>query len=856
MRLHSLELAAIGPFASAQRIDFEELQASGLFLLDGPTGAGKTTVLDAITFALYGPGENRGDGRLHSDFAAVEVEPFVTLEFSLRGVRYRLRRTPEFERPKKRGDGVTVAYATAHLERFQDGRWVSRSSNKAEIAEILDDELGLTREQFLQVVLLPQGEFATFLRAKDDERRGVLSRLFGTGLYQRLTDELDARRAEAARRIASAGERVRTCVAVAAEAAGLDAVERDELCALSGDEREARFDTLVVALDDQCQAATANAEDATAAAAGARAASEAAAAEQALVVRFAATQADLAAHAALAGKVNAAREKVRDALRAEPVRALLDVLDEATSTAARLRTAAGEGVTSEQIAEALATERELTTAGEVAAGRRDALAAQVHAAQEVARLTPGVAAARAAAAAAVDEHQAATDEHLRLFEVRLAGMAGELAASLAQGVPCAVCGSTEHPAPAQPADDAVDAQAVRAAQLRRDEAAKARKAAERALSKLEHALTAAASLADEAALDDLDRELAALDETIRAGQRAAAAQRRLDEAAELVTAAEQAEAALAKAALQVETEAARAGFATVDEARAAVLAPEARADLDTRIAAWDAKAAALSAVVQATEFDELRAMSAAEVETRRTSAVEASERTEAELRRAEAARTDAAAAADRAQRAVQRFAERRADVVAADDELRRLEAESATVIHLAKLARGMAGQRRVALTTYVLRHWFEHVVDAANVRLSSISSGRYSLVRVDEGDTRSERAGLTLHVIDAHTGEARSPRSLSGGETFYTSLALALGLADVVRAEAGGVDLDTLFIDEGFGTLDSDTLEQVMSVIDELRDRGRVVGIVSHVAELKERIPERLEVRRLPDGSSALRVVA
>jgi exonuclease SbcC len=129
-------------------------------------------------------------------------------------------------------------------------------------------------------------------------------------------------------------------------------------------------------------------------------------------------------------------------------------------------------------------------------------------------------------------------------------------------------------------------------------------------------------------------------------------------------------------------------------------------------------------------------------------------------------------------------------------------------------------------------------------------------VRVDEGETRSERAGLTLHVIDAHTGEARSPRSLSGGETFYTSLALALGLADVVKAEAGGVDLDTLFIDEGFGTLDADTLEQVMSVIDELRDRGRVVGIVSHVADLKERIPERLEVRRLPDGSSALRVVA
>jgi exonuclease SbcC len=178
------------------------------------------------------------------------------------------------------------------------------------------------------------------------------------------------------------------------------------------------------------------------------------------------------------------------------------------------------------------------------------------------------------------------------------------------------------------------------------------------------------------------------------------------------------------------------------------------------------------------------------------------------------------------------------------------------VIHLASLANGTDGHRRVALTTYVLRHWFGQVVAAANVRLSAMSSGRYELRRTDEGKTRRDRFGLTLAVIDRHTGEERSPASLSGGETFYTSLALALGMADVVRAEAGGVDLDTLFIDEGFGSLDPGTLDQVMAVIDDLRDRGRVIGIVSHVADLRERVPERLEVRRRPDGSSAVRVVA
>ena len=178
------------------------------------------------------------------------------------------------------------------------------------------------------------------------------------------------------------------------------------------------------------------------------------------------------------------------------------------------------------------------------------------------------------------------------------------------------------------------------------------------------------------------------------------------------------------------------------------------------------------------------------------------------------------------------------------------------VIHLAGLANGTEGHRRMALTTYVLRYWFEQVVAAANVRLSAMSSGRYELRRTDEGRGKSDRSGLTLAVIDRHTGEERSPASLSGGETFYTSLALALGLADVVTAQAGGVDTDTLFIDEGFGSLDADTLDQVMGVIDDLRDRGRVIGIVSHLTDLKDRVPERLEVRRLADGSSAVRVVA
>jgi DNA repair protein SbcC/Rad50 len=281
-----------------------------------------------------------------------------------------------------------------------------------------------------------------------------------------------------------------------------------------------------------------------------------------------------------------------------------------------------------------------------------------------------------------------------------------------------------------------------------------------------------------------------------------------------------------------------------------------RAELDllrARTASWQSQAAALRGALAVAEFEGLDAADAEPAAARARLAAVAAAAIRAE---AEATARHCAVSAERAASGLHRFRAACADVALARADYVAAEASGAPVVHLAKLAKGVAGQRRVALTTYVLRQWFEQVVAAANVRLHGMSSGRYELVRVDEGATRAERVGLTLRVLDRHTGEQRSARSLSGGETFYTSLALALGLADVVRAEAGGVDLDTLFIDEGFGSLDADTLDQVMGVIDELRDRGRTVGIVSHVSELKERIAERIEVRRLPDGSSTLRVVA
>ena len=502
---------------------------------------------------------------------------------------------------------------------------------------------------------------------------------------------------------------------------------------------------------------------------------------------------------------------------------------------------------------------------------------------------------------------------------RLDGMAAELAAQLTDGAACPVCGSAAHPAPAQAAGRPVSDQDLAAAAARRDaaEAARARLTGER--DELAAAVAARAAVAGGGTVEGLAAEAAAVDGLVAAAEQAVADAGRLeaglaghrarqqrvaaelqDAAAALATAETRAaaagtelgqlqeelagaaqghpsvaqrQAALLRAAdtnrclaaaldqlaaaladerragERAEREASARDFATADQASSALLPPEDQAALDDQVTGWATRLAALRAAAAADELAGLDPGQAGAVHAAAQAAAGA-------LARAQEAEQEVRAARDAAQARVGRLDQRLAEVQDAQDAFDLLQEDTSAVIRLAGLAKGMEGHRRMALTTYVLRQWFGQVVVAANVRLGAMSAGRYELRRTDEGGARRERTGLTLAVIDRHTGAERSPRSLSGGETFYTSLALALGLADVVKAEAGGVDLDTLFIDEGFGTLDTDTLDQVMAVIDELRDRGRVVGIVSHVADLKDRVAERLEVRRLADGSSTARVIA
>lgn len=1001
MRLHSLTVRAIGPFAEEQVVDFDALTSSGLFLLEGPTGVGKTTILDAITFALYGmPGRESDHGRLHSHFAAAAVVPGVVLEFSVRGRRLRISRKPRYERPRRRGGGTTLERTSVLLQRWEEGGWVEVSHDFAEVGEEISARLGLTREQFTQVVLLPQGEFARFLAATDDNRQELLTKLFGTQLYDRITSEI-AQRATVARRAADEARRqVEQRLAAACEAGevGVD-VEATWISAAFGD-----LPVLLAGwqerLVERSGQAAATAEEAAAAEVAASVRARAAQEQLVHVERLHLLQLEQARLAAAADTVGLEKELLAAARRAEPVRPLLAACATAEESVAQMKAALaeirldagdvfrhgwerGEGAEElraegasaaaraaalanlvdlecgaddrgarlaglrEQSARVLAHQQscaaqiaglpaqfdELSGAQQRAAavaGRKEAVAArlvqareQLAAAVRSEHLRELVAAAEGELTQAVAEHQAAVDKHQELVEARLSGISAELAAQLIPGEACPVCGATEHPGRLELARANVrpiSAQQLNKAARTRDEALARRTAAQEEVAVLrsqqllndqqaEGRSVAAAELAVTAAESDVAQCREAEQSTIALSAQAATLRRRQEElmatAAELSRAAveiaaevsaverehelaaaevaaargdwptvaaarehllriaELAEARAervanvgralreaAQAARSAELEALRAGFTDAAAAAAAIRSDAERAAMADRIAAHQESVARLAGQLEAaelthlltTDLSEARRAAQVALQAQRNAAETALQGSSASLEaRRRAARFSCCA--DQVRRALTEYDTRRT----LDEPLLALE----------QMVKGQDPRRRMTLTAYVLRYWFGQVVQAANTRLESISSGRYELVRPDESANGRAHVGLGLAVLDHHTGRVRSARSLSGGESFYTSLALALGLADVVSSQAGGATLDTLFIDEGFGSLDADTLDEVMGIIDDLRGNGRTVGVVSHVGELKERIPERLEVRRVrPDGPSVAKVVA
>ncbi|MBB4688497.1 AAA family ATPase [Amycolatopsis jiangsuensis] len=981
MRLHLLEVEAFGPYARREMVDFDALGADGLFLLHGDTGAGKTTLLDAIAFALFGvvPGA-RGDAkRLRCDLAASEQHTEVVLELTVQGQRLRIVRSPEYERPKKRGAGVTTQQARVSLT------WVGAPPAGLppdgliridEVARTVERLLGMTAAQFFQVVLLPQGEFARFLRSDTTEREKLLERLFGTERFsdverwfadlrtergrmlekrQAEVRELLARYAQEAQQDPPEDGRVEWVDTVLAEvAARAQSVQTQAAQALSATKtadaalREAEEDvekirrvrTAHTRLAQIAEQADERAEWVEEIAVARRAAAvapeaellerrtaelgnaQAAEAERArdlaelgfdaagLVVadlreRAGSLREEAGALAELAAE--ARQQQVDEQRRAERSKAVADTATKVTVLTEKL-TKLPEQLTAARAAAASAAEAAAKLEG--VGARVEELTALARAAEQLPATVARVERGETKLREAVDAHQAARQHRLDLRERRLEGMAAELASGLAEGAPCPVCGSADHPAPADHEVGLVDPAAERDAEEVEQQASSARQrvvstleevkaradalrerlggqTAESVAAELAAARSSLAGLTEQARhkdrlvrqVSELERQADELAEQRRQAEQAVTgatseiralderlaerAQRlitgrgdfpdvparrqhlltvagALDEAAETRTTVAGAETRLAEQRDLVEISLHAKGFATLEEMRAATRSDEQITKLEQGLAEADATAAGARELLAQPELFGISPDDSVEVAPK------------AEMAKAARARADAAYAEQQSVQAQHRELEKLASRMGkALAELAPVEEEYAELRALSEVVNGRGqNARKMSLRSYVLAARLEEVALAATARLRTMSQGRYSFVHSDAAGARGTRGGLGLDVLDDYSGAIRPAKTLSGGESFLASLSLALGLADVVAGETGGALLDTLFVDEGFGTLDAETLDVVMNILDELRAGGRVVGLVSHVEELRQRIPTRLRVRKARAGST------
>lgn len=995
MRLHTLTIEAFGPFAGTEKVDFDRLSAGGLFLIHGPTGAGKTSVLDAVCFALYGnvPGARGKDRSPKSDHAPLDRLPRITLEFTVGGRRVRIERSPRWERPKKRGTGTRVENAKVLVQERVDGRWEGVTNRPDEAGQFVGDLVGLTLEQFCQTAMLPQGDFARFLRARSDERRDSLERIFNTRVFRDVEEWFKGHTNELRHEVEASEEEVRAVAARIAEVGRSTAPEPPE--ELSAWATELALVTSATARDAESVAAgfTEARESAQRALAEGRDLRD----RQERLASARRHRARLAEHTAWRAEIDARLEaaeraetvlpflRARDSRRTEVDKCELAVVERLSlvggitgvDTAALSPTATTDRAPQEVLREAERERRDELARLDVLRGeaercrtlgrsvttltgrladlrgqleRRRELAAELplrlerltdesRGARERAAQTESAEAALAAALrrrdaiteherlsreletaerlrrTAVDEAQAARDRALELRERRITHMAAELAAGLTPGEACTVCGSVEHPLPARPSGQGlVSAEEEERAREAADAATARRTEAENTVVALREKLSAAHERAEGHTADTVREEVEARSDALARARAAAEEVLRLEEAlaqaaAELERARSR-ESELSRQEVRLMTD---LDNSVREHERLTALLDQARGDdagLNERITRLNAEADLLRAAAEAVDdrdraleelrnatgeaerargeagfVDEAAVWEVALDERQRRSLRERARSFDAELAAAEAAVGDpdliaaaelpapdlegaayaareATEAADQAVSWRSMLRERARRLTALRVELDECLAGREPVLRrytvareLRDLATGVSPDNtdNVRLSAYVLASRLEQVVAAANDRLVTMSDGRYELrYTVDKaaGDGRARSAGgLGMRVVDAWTGVERDPATLSGGETFFSSLALALGLGDVAGAEAGGADIDTLFVDEGFGTLDEDTLEEVLEVLDRLRDGGRAVGVVSHVADLRQRVPTQLKVVKGAAGS-------
>ena len=914
MRPIQLTLSAFGPYAGSTVLELDKLGNRGLYLITGDTGAGKTSIFDAITFALYGEtsGDHREVSMLRSKYAHGETPTFVELIFAYGGKRYQIRRSPEYERPSKRGSGTTMQKAEAELI-FPDGRVITKTK---EVTTAVAEIVGVDYNQFTRIAMIAQGEFMKLLLAPTEERKSIFRQIFRTKLYQTLQDRLKADATDLENRCSAVRDSIRQYIAgvtCAPESSFGSTLEQAKADTLPFEEVLEVITTLI------CQDKEA---------------------EQAHTALLAATEAQLSEISVTLGKgeelskVQNQLSDARSALNAKETEEtrLLDILEEEKSRAPE-REALGTKITTARnrlpqyeeldtlmqrkssIVASVSEKTNLLVTNQgvfadakdklaklkqeldllkdcgtlleklehrqtTAQGRFDKLATLSSGLRTCTMLEKSLMAAqetyRQAATAADD----AAEEYFQKNRAFLHEQAGILAATLQEGVSCPVCGSPTHPHPAQKSQDAPTEAELEAAQKASEETQRCSAAASKSAGELSGRL--------QAQREEVERQCRELLSGCSYSEAETLLNAALTEAQSTLTdldrqARDVREGLTRKLALELELPAREAELKTVEDSIAVlekelatlggelgsvselagrlsgVLEFEGRAQAEQAIVADEKRQTAMQKALEdaqgayleiRSQLDTLRGQINAQNEQLRDAYIpdmETLRQIQAELQTEKQCLslvlTQLALRIAGNQLALDHILER-------SETLTNWEARLTWIKALSNTANGRISEKKVMLETYIQMTYFDRIISRANTRFMVMSGGQYELKRRLVAEDHRSQSGLELDVVDHYNGTERSVKSLSGGESFKASLSLALGLSDEIQSYTGGVRLDTMFVDEGFGSLDEDSLQQAIKALSGLTEGNRLVGIISHVAELKEKIDRQILVTKDKSGGS------
>lgn len=920
MRPIKLTVSAFGPYAKRHEIDLSKLGQNGLYLITGDTGAGKTTIFDAITYALYGEpsGENREVSMLRSKYADEDTPTLVELTFAYAGKEYTIKRNPEYMRRKKSGEGYTSQSAAVELT-YPDGRVETQTKT---VKKCIEEILGVTREQFCQIAMIAQGDFLRLLLAKTEERQKIFREIFKTGIFRTFQDKI---KDEA---LSISKERTNAKNSVSQYIGGMLCDEDNVLCIDVNKAKEGEMLTEEVVsllgklteedrklteeikneasqLDKKLDALTAvitkAQEQKKTSLELSRAKAELSEKEPNLEKLKAVLQSEKE-------KMKEADRLSREILQIESELPLYDEAEEKKKSAEALQKQLyadmqsrdrGEKVLDELRSQTEAlkeTRKALENAGEQRAqlesekekaeGRRNAAAELRKDLSQLKKLCDDYRVAKdrytKAAQKAEEMLRDAVDKR-RAFNNEQAGIMAE---SLAEGEACPVCGSTMHPkkavksqsAPTQAQVESAEENAQKAQQAANKESETASEirgnvnTSETAVRKKIAELLGECEMADavkrtEELIAETEAQTAKLTEQIKAEEL------KVKKKADLDVIVPQKEQELAKGTEELTSlkerisslSAKHSEMTKQSEELAKKLKFESKAHAQAVMTELSKNALAIKKAIEDAEkrysdHDKTLAQLRANIEQleRLLSGAESIDEEEKLREKAEltAKRTELS---ERAEKVAHRLSTNETvlkNVLRKSDELTELDRKWTWVNALSNTANGsISGKEKIMLETYIQMTYFDRILRRANIHLMKMSSGKYELKRSDTAENLKTKSGLELDVIDHYNGSTRSVKSLSGGESFIASLSLALGLSEEIQASAGGIRLDSMFVDEGFGSLDEETLQQAMRALHSLTEGSRLVGIISHVSELRREIDRQVVVRKEKSGGSTVTIV-